>query len=200
MIEHVVARSILRTAATKARAGSDTSTPETLFGLSFESVSRAQQFMLAVKGLAHDHKLRLADAVMVVKDSDHTVHVRETVDLQAGRTAISAAMWTGLLGLIIAGPVGWVAGIGIGAGIGAIAAELVDLGIPDEWVAWFEDAVMPGTATVLVLASRHRSTRLGRRGRSVPRSAARSHHDPRPRHSPNCGRRSTTAPRSAGRA
>ena len=59
----------------------------------------------------------------------------------------------GLLGLIVGGPVGWIAGLGIGAGVGAVTAKVVDLGIPDEWVAWFEDAVHPDTATVLVLAS-----------------------------------------------
>lgn len=49
-------------------------------------------------------------------------------------------------------PAGWIAGIGLGAGVGIAAAKVIDLGIPDEWVAWFEDAVQPGTATVLVLA------------------------------------------------
>jgi uncharacterized membrane protein len=55
--------------------------------------------------------------------------------------------------LIVGGPVGWIAGMGIGAGVGAVSAKVIDLGIPDEWVAWFKDAVRPGTATVLVLAS-----------------------------------------------
>ena len=27
----------------------------------------------------------------------------------------------------------------------------MDLGIPDEWVTWFRDAVQPGTATVALL-------------------------------------------------
>lgn len=57
------------------------------------------------------------------------------------------------VGLIVGGPVGWIAGIGIGASLGAVSARVIDLGIPDEWVAWFADAVRPDTATVLVLAS-----------------------------------------------
>ncbi len=131
----------------------DPAIPDTLFGLSFDSVSRAQQFMLAIQGLAHDHKLRLVDAVLVVKGDDQHVRVRETIDPQPGRSALSGAMWTGLFGLIIGGPVGWIAGLGIGAGVGAAAAKVIDLGIPDEWVDWFKDAVRPDTATVLVLAS-----------------------------------------------
>lgn len=127
--------------------------PDTLFGLSFDSTSRAQQFMLAINGLASDHKLRLVDAVLVVKGDDDHVRVRETIDPQPGRSALSGAMWTGLLGLIVAGPVGWIAGLGIGAGVGATAAKVIDLGIPDEWVTWFKEVVRPDTATVLVLAS-----------------------------------------------
>ena len=45
------------------------------------------------------------------------------------------------------------AGIGVGAGVGALTAKLVDLGIPDAWVAWFKEEVGPGTATVVALAA-----------------------------------------------
>lgn len=57
-----------------------------------------------------------------------------------------------MLGLIIGGPVGWIAGLGVGAGVGAISAKVIDLGIPDEWVSWFKEAVQTGSATVVVLA------------------------------------------------
>ncbi len=126
--------------------------PDTLFGLSFDSESRAQQFMLAINELAHDHKLHLIDTVLVVKDADGHVRVRETIDPQPGRSAFSGAMWTGLLGLIFGGPVGWIAGLGLGAGVGAISAKVIDLGIPDAWVDWFKETVRSNTATVVVFA------------------------------------------------
>jgi uncharacterized membrane protein len=135
----------------RAVAGRDGAGPDMLFGLSFDSLNRAQQFMLAVNGLAQDHKMHLVDAVLVVKGDDH-VRVRETIDPQPGRTALRAAVWTGLVGLIVGGPVGWIVGIVVGAGVGAIAAKVIDLGIPDDWVAWFKEAVRPHTATVVVLA------------------------------------------------
>ena len=65
---------------------------------------------------------------------------------------MSGAVWSGLLGLLIGGPVGWLAGIGVGAGAGAVAAKVIDLGIPDEWVDWFKTAVEPGTSAVVILA------------------------------------------------
>jgi uncharacterized membrane protein len=60
-------------------------------------------------------------------------------------------MWAGLFGLILGGPVGWVAGLAVGAGTGAVAAKVIDLGISDEWVAWFRETVAPGTVTVALL-------------------------------------------------
>ena len=30
--------------------------------------------------------------------------------------------------------------------------EVIDIGIPDEWVGWFKETVSPGTSTVVILA------------------------------------------------
>lgn len=127
-------------------------TDQALIGLSFDDQFRAQEFLTAVSRLASKGALRLRDAVIVSKDPNGDVKVRETIDPQLGRTAASGAIWSGLLGLIIGGPVGWIAGLGIGAGAGAITAKVVDLGVPDEWVDWFREAVRRGTTTVVILA------------------------------------------------
>jgi uncharacterized membrane protein len=125
---------------------------DTIIGISFADSFRAQEFLSAISRLHSLNKLRLVDAVMVTKESDGRTRVKETVDLQPGRAALSGAVWTGLLGLIIGGPVGWVAGLGMGAGAGVIAAKVVDVGVPDEWVVWFRNTVEPDTFTVVVLA------------------------------------------------
>jgi uncharacterized membrane protein len=143
-----------------ALVGREVAGPDTLFGLSFDSLNRAQQFMLAVNGLAQDHKMQLVDAVLVVKGDDH-VRVRETIDPQPGRLALMGAVWMGLLGLILGGPVGWIVGIVVGAGVGAVAAKVIDLGIPDAWVGWFKAAARPHTATVVVLAGAIDQAALG---------------------------------------
>jgi uncharacterized membrane protein len=134
--------------------------PEALFGISFEDVFRAEEFLLVLRGMAARGDLKLSDAVVVYKADDDSVRVRETTDLQPSGTAVKGALWTGLLGLLIAGPLGWIAGIGIGAGAGAITAKVVDIGIPDEWVDWFKEAVRPHTSTVVALASEVDLTKL----------------------------------------
>ncbi|MGA1440351.1 MAG: DUF1269 domain-containing protein [Ilumatobacteraceae bacterium] len=125
-------------------------TDQALIGVSFDDQFRAQEFLTAMTRLASVQSLRLRDAVVVSKDATGDVRVRETIDPQPARTAATGAIWSGLLGLMIGGPVGWLAGIGIGPG--AITAKLVDLGIPDEWVEWFRAAVRDGTTSVVILA------------------------------------------------
>lgn len=134
-----------------ARVVSDPGAP-VIIGVSFDRLVMAQQFLLAMGGLRDSGSLELQDAVVVKKDDSGTVKVVETMDPTPGRSALTGAMWTSLLGLLVGGPVGWVAGLGIGAATGAATAKIVDLGIPDEWVDWFRDAVEPGTSTVVILA------------------------------------------------
>lgn len=126
-------------------------TAQTLVGISFESSFRAREFLVAASGLAAAGKLKLKDAVTVVKDDAGKTVVHETTDPTPGRSALSGAMWAGLFGLILGGPVGWVTGLVVGAGAGAASAKVMDLGVPDEWVSWFKQAVQPGTATVALL-------------------------------------------------
>ena len=123
----------------------------TLVGISFDDTFRAQEFFTAAQGLAAHHGFTLKDAVVVAKTPEGRTHVTETMDLSPGRTAFSAALWAGLFGLILGGPVGWAAGLALGAGTGAVTAKLVDLGIPDEWVGWFKQAVEPGRTIVALL-------------------------------------------------
>ena len=158
---------------------SETATPgddEALFGVSFEDVFRAEEFLIALRGMASRGDLKLNDAVVVYKSDDGSVRARETKDLQPSGTAVSGAMWTGLIGLLIGGPIGFVAGLGIGAGAGAITAKVVDIGIPDEWVDWFKEAVRPHTSTVVALASRRRSRQAVSGGAALRRCRVGAHH------------------------
>lgn len=130
----------------------DAGVPQTLIGIDFPDAFRAQEFLTALTRLAANGRMKLRDAVFVSKnESGHTV-AKETADLQTGPTALSGALWAGLFGLLLGGPVGWLAGAAIGAGAGAITAKVVDLGISDEWVNWFREAVEPGNTILALLA------------------------------------------------
>jgi uncharacterized membrane protein len=128
--------------------------PQTIVGISFSDAFRAQEFLTATTRLASQQRIELLDAVTIVKDQTGKTLVRETTDLQPATSALSGGMWAGLFGLILGGPVGWLAGTAIGAGAGAVAAKVIDHGIPDDWVKWFREAVQPGTVTVVSLLGR----------------------------------------------
>ena len=132
----------------------DAGTLETIVGISFADSFRAQEFLTATYRLVARGDIELNDAVMIVKDAEGKTSVRETRDPQPGTSALTGAMWAGLVGLLLGGPVGWLAGTAIGAGAGAVSAKIVDIGLPDEWVTWFRDAVQPNTVTVVLLLGR----------------------------------------------
>ena len=131
----------------------DDDSPLTLVGIEFPDVYRAQEFLTATTRLAAGGHLRLRDAVFVAADAEGKTVVRETTDPSPGRSALGGAMWAGLLGLVLGGPIGWIGGMAIGAGTGAVAAKVVDLGIPDEWVDWFKKAVGPEKVILALLVS-----------------------------------------------
>lgn len=131
----------------------DDDSPLTLVGIQFSDAFRAQEFLTAATRLAATGKLVLKDAVFVAADAEGKTVVRETVDPSPGRSALGGAMWTGLFGLLLGGPIGWIGGMAIGAGTGAVTAKVVDLGIPDEWVDWFRQAVHPESVILALLVT-----------------------------------------------
>jgi uncharacterized membrane protein len=126
---------------------------QTLVAISFPDHFRATEFVTAAARLASQGHLAIRDAVIVTKDDEGKAHVRETRDLQPSTTAFSSGIWGGLIGLLLAGPIGMVVVGGVSAGLGAVAAKAVDLGIPDEWVAWLRQAVQPGNTVVALLVA-----------------------------------------------
>jgi uncharacterized membrane protein len=130
----------------------DPGSVQRLAAISFDDDLRAVEFMTAITRLARAGKLSLHDGVFVVKNAEGRTYVRETKDLQPGQTAIGAGLWSGLFGLLLGGPVGMLVAGGIGAGAGAVAAKVVDVGVTDDFVAQLREMVQPGTTTVAVLA------------------------------------------------
>ncbi len=135
------------------RSRDDDDAPLTLVGVEFSDSFRAQEFLTATTRLAANQRLRLRDAVFVAADADGKTVVRETTDPTPGRSALGGAVWASLFGLLLGGPIGWIGGLAIGAGTGAVTAKVVDLGIPDEWVAWFKQAVGPDRVILALLVS-----------------------------------------------
>jgi uncharacterized membrane protein len=126
---------------------------EVLVALSFPDAFRASEFLTAAQRLVANDQMSLHDAVFLTKDDEGKTFVQETLDLEAGRSALGAGLWSSLFGLILGGPVGLLVGGAVGAGAGALTAKLVDIGVTDETVEQIRAVVKPGTTTLVLLAS-----------------------------------------------
>lgn len=127
--------------------------PRSLLVVAFDSSLKAQEAFLAFQRLQSEQVFVLHDAVFIQKDAAGKTHVTETVDAQPGQSAASSGLWGALIGTLVAGPIGTVVGGAVSAGLGALAAKLIDIGIPDATVKELEEAISPGTAALAVLLS-----------------------------------------------
>src|SRR5215471_14961923 len=108
-----------------------TEEPTFLLVLVFDSPLKSREAFLAFQRLQLDKVVSLHDPVFIDKDEQGAARVQENLDPQPVQAAASSGLWGALLGTLVAGPIDTLVGAATSAGIGAIAAKLVDLGIPD---------------------------------------------------------------------
>jgi uncharacterized membrane protein len=98
--------------------------------------------------LAKQELLQLQDAAYAYRDDRGKVRIHQAVSL-TGAGAASGALWGTLIGLIFLMPV---AGLAIGAGTGALAGKLADVGINDDTIKQIGSQLEQGRAAVFLLA------------------------------------------------
>jgi uncharacterized membrane protein len=136
--------------------------PRSLLVLAFDSGLKSSEAFLAFQRLQQEGIVLVHDAVFIEKDEAGKTRVTETVDSKPADSAMQGGFWGALLGTVIAGPVGLLVGAAASAGLGALSAKLIDLGIPDATVKELEDAVTPGSSALALLLSRVREDDLER--------------------------------------
>ncbi|MFZ5889436.1 MAG: DUF1269 domain-containing protein [Myxococcota bacterium] len=131
----------------------DTKDPGSLLVVAFDSSLKAREAFLAFQRLQNEQVLQVRDAVFIEKDAAGKVAVIETIDPQPGATAAGGGFWGALVGTLVAGPIGTLVGAAATAGLGALAAKLIDIGIPDSTVKELEEAAAPNTSALALLIS-----------------------------------------------
>jgi uncharacterized membrane protein len=132
------------------------SDPRALVVLAFDSPLKCREAYLAFQRLQQEEALVMHDAVFIDKDDSGRTEVNETVDPEPGASAARGGLWGALIGTVIAGPIGTVVGAATSAGLGALSAKLIDLGIPDATVKEIEEAVVPDTSALALLLTHMR--------------------------------------------
>jgi uncharacterized membrane protein len=119
----------------------------TLVVIDYESEVKAEEVRLALLKMQKEYLIDLADAVVVVREQNGKVKLRQLYNLTAAGAA-SGGFWGALIGLIFLNPL---FGFAIGAAAGAASGALQDVGIDDDFMKQLGRTLKPGTAALCVL-------------------------------------------------
>jgi len=115
--------------------------------IGYENEIKAEEVRLALIKAQKEYLVDLADAVVVVRDPNGKVKLRQMYNLTAAG-ALSGGFWGSLMGLIFLNPL---FGMAIGAAAGALSGALSDVGLDDAFMKKLAETLKPGTAALCVL-------------------------------------------------
>lgn len=113
----------------------------------YPTETQAEQVRLDFIKMQKEYLLTLEDAVIAIKKPDGKVKLLQMYDLTLGG-AVSGALWGTLIGLIFMMPI---FGLIVGAGTGAVAGALSDIGINDDFMKNLAGNLTPGSSALFVL-------------------------------------------------
>lgn len=145
----------------------------------FDGTEEADRVLLKLASLKKEYLVDLEDAVVVVRDENGKVHLKQSVNLTAlGASSgfLSGGLWGGLVGLLFLNPLaGFAIGGAIGAGTGALAGSLTDFGIDDDFIKSLGETIPNGSSALFVLIRKVQPEKVlaeleGLRGRVIKTS------------------------------
>jgi uncharacterized membrane protein len=119
----------------------------TLVVIGYENELKAEEVRLALLKMQKQYLIDLADAVVVVRDEQGKVRLRQLYNLTA-TGALSGGFWGSLVGLLFLNPL---FGLAVGAAAGAVSGALSDVGIDDGFMKKLAETLKPGSAALCVL-------------------------------------------------
>lgn len=115
----------------------------------FEDESQASDAFQALKSAEKEKLIDLENVVVIHKEDEGKIHVKETAESISGEAGLGAIIG-GALG-ILAGPVGMVLFATTGAVLGGLSAKLDDVGFDDSRLKRLGEALQPGKSAVLAV-------------------------------------------------
>jgi uncharacterized membrane protein len=123
--------------------------------LGFDGFHTADEVLNKLRSLQKEYLVDLEDAVVVERDNDGKVHIKQAVNLTAIGAATGGsqgALWGMLFGLLFLNPLaGMAIGAVAGAGAGALSGSLADYGIRDDFVKDLGKTIPKGSSALCVL-------------------------------------------------
>ena len=120
-----------------------------LIVVGFNDPEEADRVLLRLSKLRKEYLIDIEDAVVVVRDEDGKVHLKQGINLvtaDATTGFISGSLWGTLVGFLFLNPLsGFVLGSGIGVGAGALSGSLSDYGINDDFIKSLAETIPPNS-------------------------------------------------------
>ena len=127
-----------------------------LVAIRFKDPSRAEDALRQAAEAQKEHVLDLADAVIVSKDPNGKVTLKQSVNTTAIGAA-SGGMWGTLIGLVFLNPL---LGLAVGAASGALSGYMTDFGIDDGMMTRMGQELQPGESALFVLVRKSTPDRI----------------------------------------
>lgn len=121
----------------------------------FEKPDTADQVLQKLVSLKQEYLIDLEDAVVVVRDENGKVNLKQSINLKAmGASSglASGSLFGTLVGLLFLNPLaGFAIGGAVGAGAGALSGALADYGINDDFIKSLGDTLPANSSALFVL-------------------------------------------------
>lgn len=150
-----------------------------LVAVGFDNPEEADKVLLKLAGLKKEYLVDLEDAVVVIRDTEGKVHLKQSMNLTAlGATSglVSGSLWGMLVGLLFLNPLAGLAIGGLaGAGAGALSGSLADYGIDDNFIKSLGETIPNNSSALFVLVRKAQPEKAmaefqGLRGRVIKTS------------------------------
>ena len=126
-----------------------------LIVVGFEDTEKADRALTKMVSLSKEHLVELEDAVVVVRNEEGKIHIKQSVNLTAvGATSglVTGGLWGALVGLLFLNPLaGFAIGGALGAGTGALSGSLSDYGIDDDFIKSLSETIPNNSSALFVL-------------------------------------------------
>ena len=126
-----------------------------LIVVGFDQVDEADKVLNKLVMLQKEYLVDLEDAVIVVRDENGKVHLKQSVNLTAAGAVsggVSGSLFGMLIGLLFLNPLaGFAIGGLAGAGAGALSGALSDYGIDDNFIKSLGENIPKSSSALFVL-------------------------------------------------
>jgi uncharacterized membrane protein len=117
-----------------------------LIVLTFDNMDEAGRMRETLREVEHRGNVKLSDTAVIVKDAEGKVHVRNQVSSGTKWGAVGGAVLGPLLFFLFP-----IAGIAVGAGLGALVGKLFGTGVDQKFVKDVSQGLTPGSSAIFML-------------------------------------------------